>query len=116
MSGIMLALAAGVIPLSITVTPPSSDAGGYDNAPSLPSVTAFVAGGSGTYTYVWTEIVISLDATLAFGNPYAQSTSLSLSGVGPGKLIEGVVMVTATDTVGGATASAEVPYSYTRFD
>ena len=116
MSGIMLAVAAGAVNLSGTVSPPSSDAGGFDNAPSLPGVTVLVAGGSGTYAYAWFETIAPPGVSLIIGSPTSQSTSLSLTGVGPGDEIEGIVTVTATDTVGGASVSVDVPFSYIRYD
>lgn len=112
----MLAIAAGAIPLSITVSPPSSDAGGFDNAPTLPGVAALVSGGSGTFTYAWSKTIAPPGVSLIIGSPTSQSTSLSLTGIGPGNHIEGTVTVTATDTVGGASVSVDVPFSYTRFD
>ena len=118
MSGIMAAISSaayGALPgggygLSVTASPPSSDAGGLFAPYATPSVTALPSGGSGSYTYLWS--VISSDYPVVITSAAAQTTALRFTGVPSGELATGIVRCTATDTVSLLTGSVDVPMSY----
>ena len=116
LQGLLLASAPyGSLPsggsgLTVTATPPSSDAGGLSAPYSTPSVTALPSGGSGSYTYAWS--VVSFDHTVSITSPTAQTTALRFTVMTSGDYATATVRCTVTDTVSALTGSVDVPMSY----
>lgn len=115
MSGIALLVLAGRPAggsLSVSSSPPFAYAGAVGGAPPFysPSITAIAAGGSGSYTYAWT--IVSSDGPVEMVSPASQTTSIRFLDVPLTQTIFATARCTVTDSVTGATGSAEVPAAF----
>lgn len=114
MTGVLAVLvAAAQGDLDVSVSPPSSDAGGTTGPFSCPAVTAHVSGGTGIYTYAWTEVSSTYPLTISA--PTSATTAFTFAGVDFDTTAEAVARVTATETATGRTATLDVSVTYTRF-
>ena len=111
-----LGVAAGVAGgLSVTASPPTLGGAAYNVI--TPRVfgpcTALPAGGSGSYTYLWTVVSSSGGATIV--SPTSQASSFTLEAV-LGDTNYTIVRCTVTDTDTGATARVDVLIQYVVYE
>lgn len=96
--------------LTVTCSPTSSAGVGTAPPNICPSVTTFVSGGSGSYTYAWASDTIT-SGTLTILSPTSRTTSFRFDTL-DGGVGEATVEVTVTDAVTSNTGSAIVAVTY----
>lgn len=102
---------AGTGGLTVTVTPASFGGASYDTLDDrvFGPCTALPAGGSGSYTYLWT--VLSTNSSCIIGSIAAQSTTFTVGALFNDTSYS-IVRCTVTDTDTGATARVDVLITY----
>lgn len=110
-----LGASAGSGGLTVTASPPTL--GGANRNTITPLVfgpcTALPAGGSGSYTYVWT--VVSSSGGASIGSPTAQATNITLNAL-LGDTNYTIVRCTVTDADTSATARVDILVQYTVYE
>jgi hypothetical protein len=114
MTGAMLGnMSSGkYVPLILSIGPGQSASGASPNNVFSPN-TATVTGGSGTYTYVWTEVDDS-NAKWVLTNATTATCTPAVRTSQPGTPTFATVTCTVTDTVTMHTVSTSVVYEYIR--
>jgi hypothetical protein len=98
--------------LTVSASPSSSNGSGPSGG-QCPAVTAFVSGGSGSYTYAWSIDTLSL-GSLSINNPTGRTTTFNFDTLELGFAGEATVVCSVTDTVTSETGAVNVPVTFIR--
>lgn len=106
-----IGVSAGGSGLSVTASPASFGGAAYDTLDDrvFGPCKALPAGGSGSYTYLWT--LISTNSSAIIAQPGSQSTNITVGALF-NDISYSIVRCTVTDTETGATARVDVLLTY----
>ena len=96
--------------LTVTCSPSSSSGSGSGPPYLCSSVTTYVSGGSGSYSYSW-AVQSETSGTLTISSPTGRTTRFGFSSLAGGSGLA-VARVTVTDTVTGEIGIADVAVEY----
>lgn len=107
-------IAAYTSPLTVTITPASTNGSSGDNSPVsvvTPNVTASVSGGLAPYTYAWTNVVNGGGTASSAIQPTMATTAFIKPSVPAATGYTDTLRVTVTDSL-GRTGTADISVDF----